>query len=104
MKLTRTTIAALLLAALPMTAGAMEIGRAGNANGGDMVFTDMDCATNSELWVMYSYSRSRKTVKTGCWTLVGNEIFVKWGDRTVSIYDFDNLTLSDEFRQTLPKR
>lgn len=92
-----------LLAAFIGTAYAANdpaiIGSIPNKAGGQITLAAEVCKNEQGRRIAYIWSATGKVTLFGCWTMVGDQIFIKWSDGDVFSYPVDSITFSNEFNR-----
>ena len=90
-----------LLAALMPFAAAQErptiLGTLPNRDNANITFTTVQGDCPKDQYLVYTQADGGKISLMGCYRLVSNQFFVKWGDGDFYTYPADNMIPSDEF-------
>lgn len=93
---------AVLLAAASPLAGAQDVptilGTLPNRDNNKITFTTLKTDCPKDQYLVYTQADGGKISMTGCYSLVGDQLFVRWVDGDFYTYPADDLIPSDEFR------
>jgi hypothetical protein len=99
----KRTIATLMLIPALVTAKELPliVGTIPNRDNAKITFTTFkgDCTGNDR--TVYTQKSGGKVVASGCYRVVGEEMFVIWADGEIYTYPFDAITLSPEMDKLL---
>jgi hypothetical protein len=71
-----------------------------NQGGGKITFTSERSANcKPDQLLAYAQNKGGKVELTGCYRLIGEEVFVVWSDGDVYTYPFDSLQISKEMER-----
>jgi hypothetical protein len=75
-----------------------------NKAGGEIVFTSMRGKCQPGEFMVYTKDNGGRVGNAGCYSLLGNQLVVKYGDGDVFSYSFDELIISEEWMEILNKK
>ena len=79
----------------------LVVGTIPNRDNSKITFTTYKGQCTNNDWVVYAQADGGKISLTGCYRVVGEELFVIWSDGEIYAYPWANLTLSSEMDQYL---
>lgn len=75
-----------------------------NKAGGEIVFTSMKGKCQPGEFVVYTKDNGGKVGNAGCYSMLGDQLVVKYSDGDVFSYSFYDLTISDEWMEILNEK
>ena len=96
---------ALALVSIPAMAQMPEIvATMPNRDDNKITFTSIQGSCPSGQLMAYAQYSGGKIGAVGCYQLIGDQVFVKWGDGDLYTYDLDSLILTEDFEKYMKKQ
>lgn len=80
------------------------IGHLTNKDGGQIIFTNEQCATDESRRIVFIKQKTGKISLHGCWSLIDSEIFVLWDDGELYSYPVGAVVFNPEYENWYQSR